>query len=350
MKAKQSLFILRCSLVCCISSLCFSTPSLSRFLKLGVNIDELTKKSDEYVIEVEFESSEEENDESKENEEKRRGACREEEKPDEEDLIKEKKNVFVDTSDKATDEVPQVETNKIGEKGSIARDKYTGKDNINNSPRLTDEPKLITRPPDELVAVKPSQVGFPEESSSSNPAEDAAKEQLQTMAEQEEVVGQPDVDNTEVVQTEVETALEPVDELFVKEEELEESKIPPPPVPEVEVVDHETELIDGIEKDVEEVDEEEEIVEEEPEELEPTMYAFEPKETKPKVEPIENTETEKETEVKEESIEKIAEAVKEYKEVASVSMEKIKEIVESREANDSNINVQETIPQGSVSE
>ena len=60
---------------------------------------------------------------------------KEEAEADNEDFPEEKRQLFVDTPENAIDEEPQADTNKIGEKGSIARDMYTGEDNVNDKPQ-----------------------------------------------------------------------------------------------------------------------------------------------------------------------------------------------------------------------
>ncbi|MDR4506177.1 MAG: TonB C-terminal domain-containing protein [Candidatus Scalindua sp.] len=57
----------------------------------------------------------------------------------EEEVKEEEREVFVDSSDKVTDETPQSDTEKIGEVGSTAKDMHAEQENMNNEPRLTGE-------------------------------------------------------------------------------------------------------------------------------------------------------------------------------------------------------------------
>ncbi len=109
----------------------FSFSSLSHLLKPSFSFSDNASKKRNYVIEIDL-GSEKEKEESIQDEEE----LQEEVESDKEDLPEEKRQLFVDTPENAIDEEPQTDTNKIGEKGSIARDMYTGGDNVNDKPRL----------------------------------------------------------------------------------------------------------------------------------------------------------------------------------------------------------------------
>lgn len=55
---------------------------------------------------------------------------------EEEEPLQEKRLNFVDTSDSPIDEEPQGDTDKIGVKGTAARDTYEGEEEVNNQPRM----------------------------------------------------------------------------------------------------------------------------------------------------------------------------------------------------------------------
>ena len=124
--------------------LIFSSSSLSHFLTPEFNLSDYASKKDNYVIEIELESGKEE-EKSIEDEEE----LKEEEEETEEDLPEVKRQLFVDTADKAIDEEPQADTERVGEKGSIARDMYAGEDNVNDEPRLESDADLPGDAPDD---------------------------------------------------------------------------------------------------------------------------------------------------------------------------------------------------------
>jgi len=95
--------------------LIFSSSSLSHFITPEFNLSDYASKKDNYVIEIELESGKEEEKSIEDEEELKE----EEEEETEEDLPKEKRQLFVDTADKAIDEEPQADTERVGEKGSI---------------------------------------------------------------------------------------------------------------------------------------------------------------------------------------------------------------------------------------
>ena len=108
----------------------FSTSSLSHLLKPSFNFSDDASKKRNYVIEIDL-VPEKEKEENIQNEKE----LKEEVEVDNEDFPEEKRQLFVDTPENAVDEETQADTNKIGEKGSIARDMYTGEDNVNDKPQ-----------------------------------------------------------------------------------------------------------------------------------------------------------------------------------------------------------------------
>jgi len=313
----------------------FSVPSLSRLFSTGLDPTKYPKKNNNYIIEVVFEPDQEV-DEKEIDEE----MIEEMEKTMEEFL--EEKKVFVDTSDLTEDVEPTVDTEKIGEKGSVAKDMYLEKDGINNEPRLTGESEMLAKAPDELTAVKPEYSGFPIE----------VVENVQPLIEKEKMEETPVVDNSKIIQMDEEVETFPkIQEVFeALEKQLEIIKGP------------EVEELDEVEEEVEELDEVEEEVEQEPgpptQEIEPveieesetdiekeakdimieiseenaemvTVLVDKIEDIVQEAEPV--AKKENKTEIKNENIDKVAEAVKEYIEVAEASKNKIKEIVEDSE-------------------
>ncbi|MCP5008099.1 MAG: hypothetical protein GY941_29805 [Planctomycetes bacterium] len=132
------------------------SASLSQFFKPRLNFIDDGSKKDNYVVEVSFEAEKEENEGDKKRE------ILKEEDPVEDPKVEERE-VFVDTSEKAIDEEPQADTEKIGEAGSIARDMYAGSDNVNNEPRLTDDADNLVVEPEYLTTVSPLQAEVPVE-------------------------------------------------------------------------------------------------------------------------------------------------------------------------------------------
>jgi len=193
--------------------LIFSSSSLSHFLTPDFNLSDYASKKDNYVIEIELESGKEEEEKSIEDEEE----LKEEEEETEEDLPEEKRQLFVDTSDKAIDEEPQADTERVGEKGSIARDMYEGEDNINDEPRLESDADLPGEAPDVLASAT-QESGLPIEATYGEPVEEAVEE-AQPLVEKEIADSSSDVDESEMppVNEEVEAFNEPQDEPVVKD-------------------------------------------------------------------------------------------------------------------------------------
>ncbi|NOG83353.1 MAG: hypothetical protein HND49_06000 [Planctomycetes bacterium] len=129
----------------------FTSASLSQFLKPNLNVIDDGSKKDDYVVEVSFEKIKEEEEVDKSPE------IKEEEEITPELKEEEKREIFVDTSEQITDETPQVDTEKIGEVGSIAKDMYAGQDNLNSEPRLTDEAEDLIPEPEYRTALASQQ-------------------------------------------------------------------------------------------------------------------------------------------------------------------------------------------------
>ena len=195
--------------------LIFSSSSLSHFLTPEFNLSDYTSKKDNYVIEIELESGKEEEKSIEDEEELKE----EEEEETEEDLPEEKRQLFVDTADKAIDEEPQADTERVGEKGSIARDMYAGEDNINDEPRLESDADLPGDAPDDLASTALQESGFPIEATYGEPAEEVVKEEAQPLVEEEIADSSSDVNESEMppVNDEVEAVNEMQDEPVVKD-------------------------------------------------------------------------------------------------------------------------------------
>jgi hypothetical protein len=281
----------------------FSSSSLSHFLKPELNLNDYVSKNDNYVIEIELESREEE-EKSIDGEEKPK-----DEEEIEEDISKEKRQLFVDTSDKAIDEEPQADTDKVGEKGSIAKDMYTGEDNVNDEPRLESDSDLIVEAPDELASAIPQESSYEIESSygdshlgriselptgaSQATAEDVSEESPQPLVNEEIVDSLSDVNNSEI-----KTLNELQDKPLVQDSELDD-------------VEDANSQIEDIDKIVSTTLESDVVI-------------------------LETELVETETDVIGESTDKITESVEEYTETASVPKTMIKEIIESSKESISN--------------
>lgn len=160
----------------------FSSSSLSHLLKPSLNFSYNASNKRNYVIEINL-VPEKEKEKSIQNEEE----LKEEVEEDNEDSPEEKRQLFVDTSDNAVDEEPQADTNKIGEKGSIARDMYTGEDNVNDKPRLESDVVFPGEAPDELASAASQGSGFPVDASYGESSEVVMVEVAQPVVEEETV-------------------------------------------------------------------------------------------------------------------------------------------------------------------
>jgi len=106
------------------------SPQASQILSLGALRERFVREPSEYAVTLEFEDTDI-STESAKNIDTEEKEAEPEKKED-----KEKKNkVFVDTSDNAEEEEPDADTDKIGEKGSFAKDNFPDNGNpINNEP------------------------------------------------------------------------------------------------------------------------------------------------------------------------------------------------------------------------
>ncbi len=273
----------------------FSSSGLSYFLKSGFDLNDYVSKKGDYVIEIELESGREEVKSEKAEE------ISKEEEMVKEDLVEKNRQFFVDTSNKITDEEPQIDTNKIGEKGSVAKDMYSGKDNINNEPRLTGDYELLAKGPEELTSVKPQGEIVPLEVGGD----------IQQLVDEEMYDTMSNINNSEVVSTENESDLsnEPLDESVVQDAKLDD------------INDANSQTYD-IETIAPTIDTEEVVVE---------MGSFE------------NIQDEKE--VIEESTDKKTEFVKDYTEIASVPMDRIIEVMENDDKENVSSKIQNELTQ-----
>ncbi len=166
----------------------FSTSSLSHLLKPSFSFSDNVSKKRNYVIEIDL-GSEKEKEESIQDEEE----LKEEVESDKEDLPEEKRQLFVDTPENAIDEEPQADTNKIGEKGSIARDMYTGEDNVNDKPRLESDVVFPGEVPEELDSAAFQESGLPVDASYGEISEVVSEELTPLIVEEETVDSLPQV-------------------------------------------------------------------------------------------------------------------------------------------------------------
>ena len=166
----------------------FSTSSLSHLLKPSFSFSDNVSKKRNYVIEIDL-GSEKEKEESIQDEEE----LKEEVESDKEDLPEEKRQLFVDTPENAIDEEPQADTNKIGEKGSIARDMYAGEDNVNDKPRLESDVDFPGEVPEELASAAFQESGLPVDASYGEISEVVSEELTPLIVEEETVDSFPQV-------------------------------------------------------------------------------------------------------------------------------------------------------------
>ncbi|MFQ5686646.1 MAG: TonB C-terminal domain-containing protein [Candidatus Scalindua sp.] len=166
----------------------FSSSSLSHLLKPSFSFSDNASMKRSYVIEIDL-VSEKEKEKSIQNAEE----SKEEVEADKEDFPEEKRQLFVDTPDNAVDEETQADTNKIGEKGSIARDMYTGEENVNDKPRLESDVDFPGEVPEELASTAFQESGLPVEASYGTPSEMVSEETSQPVVEEEAVDSPPSV-------------------------------------------------------------------------------------------------------------------------------------------------------------
>ena len=254
----------------------FSTSNFSHLLKSELNFSDYGTKESNYVIEIDLEPDEQ----KEENAEKKERIAAE--------VQEEKRQLFVDTSGRTVDEETQTETNKIGEKGSVARDMYSGENNINDKPRLESESDFPGEAPAEFASTVPQELGMPMDVSPSEPVKDEAEETVEESVKEEVAVVLIEIDKSE--------------ELPVREE--------------VEKPDETKE--EAVAKDVKPVESVEEIVSAVMG-SDIVILTSEPKESDGTA-----------ADVVEEEVEKTTEPVEEYTETASLSKTLIKEVVEGR--------------------
>ncbi len=265
----------------------FSTSSLSHLLKPSFSFSDNVSKKRNYVIEIDL-GSEKEKEESIQDEEELKEELKEEVETDKEDLPEEKRQLFVDTPENAIDEEPQADTNKIGEKGSIARDMYTGEDNVNDKPRLESDVIFPGEVPEELASAAFQESGLPVDASYGEISEVVSEELTPLIVEEETVDSLPQV-------PEVSDGEEsPVDSEIESFEKMQNEPV---------VQDIKAEDIDKIESAT----------------LESDVVITE-------TEPSESMEDE--AAVMEERTEKITEPVEEYTETASIPKTMMKELIE----------------------
>ncbi len=261
----------------------FSTSSLSHLLKPSFSFSDNVSKKRNYVIEIDL-GSEKEKEESIQDEEE----LKEEVESDKEDLPEEKRQLFVDTPENAIDEEPQADTNKIGEKGSIARDMYTGEDNVNDKPRLESDVVFPGEVPEELASAAFQESGLPVDASYGEISEVVSEELTPLIVEEETVDSFPQVPDVSDGEE------SPVDSEIESFEKMQNEPV---------VQDIKAEDIDKIESAA----------------LESDVVITE-------TEPLENMEDE--AAVMEEETEKITEPVEEYTETASIPKTMMKELIE----------------------
>ena len=171
-----------------------STSNISHLIKPIINYSDYGTKESNYLIEIDLESEEQEE------------ASVDGEELMDADMRGEERQLFVDTSESAVDEETQAETNKIGEKGSIARDMYSGEDSVNDKPRLESENSFPGEAPDEFASKVSQESGMPIDTCLSEPIMDEAEKAVEDLVEEEAVaivsegatnVDLPTGDNTE---------------------------------------------------------------------------------------------------------------------------------------------------------
>ena len=162
----------------------FSTSNMSHLLQPVINYSDYGTKESNYLIEIDLES-EEQKEENVEAEEFGEADVREEER-----------QLFVDTSESAVDEETQADTNKIGEKGSIARDMLSDENNINDKPRLDSESSFPGEAPDEFASTVLQESGMPTDISPTEPVKDEAEKAVEDSVEEEAAAVLSEVDKS----------------------------------------------------------------------------------------------------------------------------------------------------------
>ena len=162
----------------------FSTSNMSHLLKPAINYSDYGTKESKYLIEIDLES-EAQKEENVEGEEL-----------GEANVLEEERQLFVDTSESAVDEETQADTNKIGEKGSIARDMLLDSNNINDKPRLDSESSFPGEAPDEFASTVLQESGMPTDISPTEPVKDEAEKAVEDSVEEEAVAVLSEVDKS----------------------------------------------------------------------------------------------------------------------------------------------------------
>jgi len=286
----------------------FSTSSISDFLKPDLNFSDYGTKDSDYIVEIDL-GTEEQKEENVENEELIAEELPEEEELIESDVREEKRPLFVDTSGRTIDEETQVESNKIGEKGSIARDMYADENNVNDKPRLESETVFPGETPDELASAVSQVSDLPKDVSLSEPVEDVDEEAVEDLVEEETVASLSETENSEdlPVNDEVEEFDTTEDESVVQDVNVADSE----EVSSQALSSQDTEPVENVDERVSTV-------------LESDVFILD-------AEPEEGQDTD--TDVVEEEIEETTDLVGEYTETASISKALMKEIVDgSRES------------------
>ncbi len=287
----------------------FSTSSLSPFLKPELNFDDSRPKENNYVIEIDLESGNQEEERLEEEEPAKEEEVVEEQEYVEEELVKEEEQLFVDTSESVVDEETQTDTNKIGEKGSIAKDMYAKDNDINDKPRLESDVEAPGETPDDLATTVTQSSGMPIAVSQNEPVEEVADEPTQELVEEETAKSLPEVSDSEEL---------PVAEEVEKSDEIQDDKV---------VRDTKTTDIEEASSQV--FDDADEMVEAEDVEstIQESDVAILKAESPEKIEiEIENEEIKKETE-------KEADNVEEYKKTASIPKSIFEELLEGSGEN-----------------
>ncbi len=289
----------------------FSSSSLSHLLKPSPSFSYNASNKRNYVIEIDL-VPEKEKEESIQNEEE----SKEEVEADKEDSPEEKRQLFVDTPDNAVDEEPQADTNKIGEKGSIARDMYRGEDNVNDKPRLESDTYFPGEVPEELASTAFQESGFSVDANYGESSEVVSEEMAQPVVEEETVDSLPEVpevsDGEESpVDGEIETFSS--DQMVLIDDET-----PNEPV-DKDVQAEEVEVLSSQALNSPDNGQLEDIDKIESATLESDVVITE-------TEPLENMEAE--AAVTEEGTEKITEPVEKYTRTASIPKAMMKEIIE----------------------
>ncbi len=281
----------------------FSTSNFSHFLRPELNFDDYESKNNNCVVEIDLESDNQE-EESLESEELKKD---EEEENTEEEVAQEDEQLFVDTSESAVDEETQTDTNKIGEKGSIAKDMYAEKKDINDKPRLESDVKAPGEMPDDLATTESQASGLPVEAGYSVPVvEEVADKTAQSLAEEETADSLSEVNDREEspVSDEVEVLDEMQDETVVQD---------------VKTMVEEKGIQTLSDDDAEQIVDAEEIA---PATQESDMAFLEAGSLK---------KNEIESVVIEEEIEEKTDTIEEYTKTASIPKAMLKEVVEGRE-------------------